>query len=163
MRGRIAADAGPLIGLARAGLLDLLQKLYGTAAVPPAVLEELRLGEDRPGSRVLRTAHKTGWLVEVRPKDLDLISEIGRLVGPGEAAAIALAEERGWPILLDERRGRGVARLRGVSVIGTGGVLLLAKEGAHLSRVGPSLRKLADAGYRLAPTLQAEILRLAGE
>lgn len=35
--GVVVADAGPLIGVARAGRLELLQKLYESVWIPPAV------------------------------------------------------------------------------------------------------------------------------
>lgn len=48
-------------------------------------------------------------------------------------------------------------------MVGTGGLLLVAKENGLLLKVGPALEKLADAGYRLSPRLREEIARLAGE
>lgn len=58
----IAADAGPLIGLARAGLLVLLPELYEVVEVPPAVEEELRLGEERRvPERSAQLRRRAGW------------------------------------------------------------------------------------------------------
>ena len=164
MTSPIAADAGPLIGLARAGILEILPRLYPTVEVPPAVVDELRLGEDRPGSRALREAHEMGWLVTVTLNRPERLAEVGHAVDRGEAEAILLAEERGSRfLLLDKRRARAVARSRGIVVVGTGGLLLVAKERGLLLSVGPALEKLAEAGYRLSPRLREEIARLAGE
>jgi hypothetical protein len=63
MTSRITADAGPLIGLARAGLLGILPRLYPAVEVPPAVVDELRIAEDRPGSRALREARAAVFAV----------------------------------------------------------------------------------------------------
>ena len=164
MTSRITADAGPLIGLARAGLLGILPRLYPAVEVPPAVVEELRIAEDRPGSRALREARATGWLVIVALESPERVTELAHVVDRGEAEAILLAEERGSRfLLLDERRGRALARSRGVAVVGTGGVLVVAKKRGLLPNVGRALDTLADAGYRLSPRLRAEILGLAGE
>lgn len=164
MTTAVAADAGPLIGLARAGLLELLPALYSTMEVPPAVEGEMRLGEDRPGSRALREAQAAGWLVTVSLRNPVRATELAPMVDRGEAEAIVLAEERGSRfLLLDERRARALARRRGVTVVGTGGVLGVAKERELLPSVGGALDRLAGAGYRLSPRLCEEILRCAGE
>lgn len=160
----IAADAGPLIGLARAGLLALLPELYAVVEVPPAVEEELRLGEERPGSRALRKAQEAGWLVTRALRDRERLADLERIVDRGEAEAILLAEERGSRfLLLDERRARVLARSRGVAVVGTGGLFLAAKRRGLLPHVAEALDQLAAVGYRFSPRLRAELLRLAGE
>jgi hypothetical protein len=164
MTGPITADAGPLIGLARAGILEILPRLFPAVEVPPAVVDELRIAEDRPGSRALREAQAAGWLVTVAVGRPERLTELEQVVDRGEAEAILLAEERGSRfLLLDERRGRALARSRGMAVVGTGGVLVAAKESGLLQNVGRALDRLAEAGYRLSPRLRAEILRLAGE
>lgn len=160
----IVADAGPLIGLARIGLLSLLQDLYGTVVIPTAVSVELRTIEDRPGSRALLKALEEGWLQpeEIRPSgDLEILLQV---LGRGEAEAILLADQRPCRFLfLDEKRGRAVARRRGIQVVGTGGILLAAKQKGLLDSVSPVLDRLAAAGYRLSLDLRAEVLRRAGE
>jgi predicted nucleic acid-binding protein len=55
------------------------------------------------------------------------MTQLAKLLDRGEAEAIVLAQSRDARLLIDERKGRAVARRRGVGVIGTGGVLLLAK------------------------------------
>lgn len=160
----IAADAGPLIGLARAGLLDVLRELYQTVEIPPAVEDELRLAEERPGSRALRDAQAAGWLVTRPLRDPERLAELEAIVDRGEAEAILLAEERGSRfLLLDERRARVLARSRGVAMAGTGALLLTAKRRGLLGHVADALDRLAAAGYRLSPRLRAELLRIAGE
>lgn len=158
----VVADAGPLIGLARVGLLDLLRRLYGKVLIPVEVFEELQISEDRPGSRALRTALAEGWLeaVTVRSAPVKPLS----LLGPGEASAILYAERHPCLfLLLDERRGRSVAKSRGSRVVGTGGVLLMAKREGLLVRVSDALDQLAAGGYRLSSDLREQILALAGE
>lgn len=157
----IVADAGPLIGLARISQLELLRALYEMVAVPPQVQEELQLSADRPGSRALRAAADAGWLVI---EDLDRPMALAAELDAGEAAAILLAEQLGSArLLMDERRGRGVARRRGLPVVGTGGVLVAAKQRGDIVSVRAELDALAEVGYRLAPTLRERLLELAGE
>ncbi len=82
----------------------------------------------------------------------------------GEAAVLALAEERHAAlIIMDERKGRRYAQRLGIPVAGTIAVLLLAKERGLLPAVGPLLQTLVDAGLYLAPSLVTRALHLAGE
>lgn len=159
----VVADAGPLIGLARAEYLEVLRDLYLEVWVPPTVLVELSLEENRPGSRKLRAAFAEGWLSEVR---LAQPIETGLLVAidPGEAEAIQLAGEVDLRFLLiDDRRGRRLARRRGIAIVGSGGVLLAAKEKGLIDRVAPVLADLARNGYRLSKSLRNTVLRMANE
>jgi predicted nucleic acid-binding protein len=159
----IVADAGPLIGLARGDWLWLLQRLYRRVLIPPAVRDELELEAPRPGSSALFQATQDGWLVTATPPERQEKTPLAEILDPGEAEAILLAEARGMRLLIDERRGRAVARRRGVTVIGTGGVLLRAKQAGLVEELSPILDQLATHGYRLSPRLRKEILSRAGE
>jgi len=160
----IVADAGPLIGLARIDRLSILKDLYHEVLIPAKVAGELGLTQGRPGSRLLSTALAEGWLCIHPPRERDELKGLELLLDPGEAEAILMAEEHpGVPLLIDERRGRSVARSRRLPVIGTGGILLLAKQHHLIERVLPVLDRLAAAGYRLAPALRQQLCELAGE
>ena len=158
----VVADAGPLIALARIGRIELLHVLYGGAVVPAAVMEELQLDSWRPGASALRAALNTGWLeVMTAPTDTP---ELKLVLDPGEAEAILLVEKIACRFLLiDERRGRTIARRRNIPVVGTAGLLLNAKRKGILEAVTPELERLTQNGYRLAPALVEEIPSLAGE
>ena len=160
----VVADAGPLIALARTGHIRLLRELYGTVIVPPLVLAELRVEENRPGSRALRTVVSEGWLLETQLRKTSARASLPPAVDPGEAEAVLLAEEVDLRFLLiDERRGRLLAQRRGLPVVGTGGVLLVAKEKGLVDRVATVLGELAKAGYHFSAQLRATLLHLAGE
>ena len=155
---------GPLIALARIGQLDLLRRLYARVRVPTAVYAELALASGRPGANVLAGAFEAGW-IDVQPAmNADVVSELSRLLDPGEAEAIVLAlQERTRFLLIDDARGRAVARRRGVAVVGVAGALLAAKASGALAAVGPQLEELSRVGYRLSGELVAAVLERAGE
>ncbi|MBI5016838.1 MAG: DUF3368 domain-containing protein [Deltaproteobacteria bacterium] len=164
MTAVVVADAGPLIGLGRVGRLPLLRLLYGALLIPPRVLEELDVGSGRPGATAVAQALAEGWLQVRSIGDPSGLSRLSGLVDAGEAEALVLAEEVVLRFLLiDDRRGRAVARRRGLTVVGTGGVLLAAKKKGLQEAVGLVVAELAATGYRLSPELRARLLALAGE
>ena len=160
----VVADTGPLIALARVERLELLQQRYERVVVPPAVHAELVLDSDRPGARVLSGAFNAGWLTVGSVTDSALVRELARLLGPGEAEAIALAEqEDACFLLVDDARGRRIARSRDIAVVGVAGVLLAGKSRGELPAVRPILEALSNTGYRLSPRLIVGVLARAGE
>lgn len=160
----VVADTGPLIALARVGQLDLLRRLYQRIVVPPAVHAEFPPDSGRPGAAVLCSAFDAGWITVEAVTDSALGEELERLLGPGEAEAIALAERTDACFLLvDDARGRRAARSRSISVVGVAGVLLVARSRGEVAAVGAILEALSNAGYRLSTRLVAGVLARAGE
>lgn len=73
-----------------------------------------------------------------------MLTSRGRL-GDGEREAIALAIEVGAAaIIIDERAGRRVAEKAGLTVIGTLGVVLQAKQAGVIASIRPELDKLLE-------------------
>lgn len=154
----VVADSSPLIYLSRVGVLHVLNSLFGEIIVPRAVWEEV---VDRrpsaPGNDALRQA---SWL---RVADNPLRQEnLG--LDAGETAAILVAESlRADLLLVDERVGRKVAQERGLTVRGTLGVLVQARQANVLPALKPVLEALVNEGFRIAPVLVREALLHVGE
>jgi len=164
VKSRAAAGAGPLIGLVRIDRVDLLRSLYEAVLIPPGVFEELRIAEGRPGALVLSRALTDGWLAVGRLAPNSDLERLQLLLDPGETEAILLAaQEQCRRLLIDDLRGRKVAQSRGLTISGTGGVLLAAKRRGLVASVGPILESLALSGYRLSDELVSRLLQLAGE
>ena len=165
MTGIIVSDAGPLIALGRIEQLNLLRQLYQNVLIPPAVHSELRCSADLPGATALRQAINDGWvIIQSVPVRAKALSELRLILDAGESEAIVLAELVHCRFLLmDERRGRQVAKKRGLTVIGIAGVLLAAKSGGLIETVAPVVNRLSKEGYRLSNSLIAEVLKLAKE
>lgn len=83
----------------------------------------------------------------------------------GEAEAIALATEiQADVLLIDEREGRSFARQAGLPVRGVLGILIRAKAKAEIDSVRAEIEALRSrAGFFVAPSLEAEVLRNLGE
>lgn len=160
----IIADAGPLIGLAKVGHLSLLEQLYQTVLIPPTVYTELRPDSDYQGVSTLKAALDNGWLEVSAVPPAELLLPLQQILDPGEAEAIALAQHNtGTSLIIDERRGRRVAIQREIKIIGTGAVLLAAKQRGFIETVREPLLALVEVGYRLSPQLRERLLVMAGE
>lgn len=159
----IVADTGPLIALALLELLPRLPTLFSVVYVPDGVAAEALQDSGKPGAQAISQAFETGWIVR-RTIDLsDVYLDLVTLLDQGEAQALALAEQLEAIALIDERRGRKVAALRGIKVTGTAAVLIHAKTAGEIPAVKPLLDRLAQHGYRLSSSLIRDVLRLAGE
>lgn len=94
----------------------------------------------------------------------DVVAAKRPRIGSGEAEVIALGmENREALVVLDDRPARRIARHLGLRVIGTLGVLLLAKRRGTLAKIAPVVEALSGVGFRMDAKLRRRILRLAGE
>lgn len=154
----VVTDAGPLIYLAGAGELALLRALFTLVVVPRVVYEEVTVaGAGRLGATAVADA---AWLVvEDQEPDPALL----RSLDAGESAAIPLAARLGASLLADDAGARAAATERRIPVVGTLGVLLLAKRGGHIDKVAPVVARVTALGLYVTPDLLARVLRAAGE
>ena len=86
------------------------------------------------------------------------------LLGLGECGVIVLAEEiHAQRVIIDDRAARQIAQARGLPVIGTVGVLIVAKTRGIIPNVRDILDALRKHGMRISPRLYQQILTAAGE
>jgi len=161
----VASNTSPLLNLAIIGRLALLREQFREIWVPPAVLKELRLEEDLPGSSPVREAREAGWLRVEEVKDRSFVQGLQRDLDKGEAEAIVLALQVNaeWT-LLDEREGRRVAKSLGLRVTRTLGILLRARREGQVPSLQEAIEELREkAGFRIGAELVAHILGEGGE
>ena len=161
---RIVSDTGPIIGLAKIGMVDLLKALASEVLIPPFVHKELF---GKTGVETTHIENALGDFIKVAPVNVlepseeDVLAELDE----GEKQAIAMASELGEGVLLliDDNAGRRAARKMGVAVTGLIGLLLLGKERGLVGRIGPLLDELRQAGYWLSDEIVGIAKGLAGE
>lgn len=167
-REPIVINTSPLLALAACGQMELLRRLHPRVVVPPAVITELERGQAGTDSSagtdsLALEAERPAWLEIVAlssPPSPLLEAYLDR----GEAAVIALAVEQGIQrVVIDERRGRAVARTMGLEVVGSIGVLLRAKREGFIAEVKPSIDAMQAQGIWLSERLLEFALREAGE
>ncbi len=157
------ADTSPLIAFARIEHMALLSKLFGRVIIPQAVADECLADLSRPGAQDLRKVIDKN-LITIHPHiDIQKHATLFDILDNGEICAIALALQLDSGLLIDEKLGRSAARELGLKIIGTAGVLLLAKQKNLIHAIAPLIDELKAAGYYLSDALSQEILRFAKE
>ena len=159
----MVSNSTSLIALNAIGSRALLTSLYGSIHIPEAVYNEVVSGAGRAGASAVASAK---WITRHTVVDQPAITslKINNHLATGESEAIVLAGEMGADlILLDDRAARRVARQHNLSIIGTVGILLQAKDQQMIPAVKPLLDSLISAGIYLDATLYQQALRLAGE
>jgi hypothetical protein len=151
---QVVVDTSPLIALHQAELLWLFEALYGGIVIPPAVASEVAPSMPEPPD-----------FVRVQPLTKPMPTEsFGMPLGDGESEAIALALEIGADqVVIDERRGRTVALRLGLGVVGTLGVLRVAKLSGRIPAVREPIETLKANRFWIDPTLVEALLREVGE
>jgi len=153
-------NASPIITLAKAGFLDLLDKLAPDLIVPEAVASEVLVG---PASDPGRKALESGWGNRVSPRVVpERVLEWG--LGAGESAVLALSLEKPGTAVLDDAGARSCARALAVPFIGTLAVVLRARKEGLISSASRVMAALRNSGLRLDDkTLRTALERGAGE
>lgn len=150
-------NASPLIALAHADQLELLEKLPTGLVVPEAVVEEILAGPDDPARRALASA----WGPRRPAVVPETVAEWG--LGSGESAVIALALELRATAVLDDRSARRCAKALGVPVIGTFGVIIRAKQRGLTASARSVIRSIVDAGLYYDDAAIRTLLSSIGE
>ena len=157
----VISNTSPIFYLHRLRLLDLLQELYQKIIIPKAVVAELEIGR-RQGEDVPEIDNYE-W-IETRAIRSPQILGLSTDFGSGEAEVLALALEVSESlVIIDEKLARKIARLRGLRVTGTAGVLLKAKQEGHIRAVKPFLDRLQEIHFYLSDNVRALILSKAEE
>jgi predicted nucleic acid-binding protein len=159
----LVADSGPLIALARLGLLSLPAQLFREALVTATVWDEVSRGPHAAELQALNAAVQAGHLRVVGEPSAVLLQVTEPRIDDGERSAIALALSVGAAVLVDEKRGRAVAVALGLHVLGTLGLLVRARDAGLVQKVRPLAEALLQGGYHLARPLVEHALAAIGE
>jgi len=159
----VVSNATPLIYLAKAGKLDLLEKVFGIVFIPEEVKAEVvdkgkLLGEK--DAYVVEKAISEGWLKVLAVEDIEVPLSLDR----GERAVLSLAKKlRLKMVLLDEVAARSAAKLLDLTPRGTVFVLLkgLEKNELDLDEFLEVLDTLIRHGFRLKEEVYLEAVKEA--
>ena len=153
----VVTDTTPLRYLVFIELVHILPRLFGTVYAPPEVVAELRRSKN-PSLELVRgwASSPPEWLVVRAPTTMD--ESLAQRLDRGESEAICLAQElKAEKLLIDEKRGRRVAKEMGFEIAGT---LAVLEEAAvrGLVDIDQAVTKLKATNYRATYNLYESII-----
>ena len=144
---RVAVNYSPLITLFRSGLHPLLPQLFPDLVVPEAVWTEVVSSTyDDPATRGLP---ESAWARrEQTPISADIVAWN---LGAGETAVLSFVQyNSGYTAIVNDRAARRCARVLRIPILGTAGVVVLAKRRGLINSVEDGLRRLQSAATHLS-------------
>lgn len=154
----VVSDTSPIRGLIAIGKSELLEQLFKKVIIPQAVANELlRI-------KVLETEInlflKQSWIEVKQVRHIEEYTHIRKHLDEGETEAIILAQQLNAELLLmDESKGRKLAKELHIKSLGLIGVLLKAKKNSLITEVKPLLDELMNKhGFWIQKDLYLHIL-----
>ena len=157
----LVVNTTPLIALGVAGCFGAPPLLYQRVIVPLEVAEEIRTG----GKHGVGVAELDGspWL-DIQTGNTTVPAYLANALDRGEAAVIATALDRGIRLVcIDETVGRRMARLAGLDLTGSLGILIKAKQRGFPVVIADAIRRMQEHGIWLSAQVTASALAAAGE
>jgi hypothetical protein len=159
----VVSNTSPLRALISVGQIELLKQLFGKIFIPNAVKEELlrikKLNTD------IQSHLKNEWIEIKQINDQNKLEELKNHLDSGESEAILLAKELNCNLLLmDENKGRKIAKTLDLEVLGLVGILILAKDKGYLAEIKPLIDRLREEfGFWISDSFYLKILRTIKE
>jgi predicted nucleic acid-binding protein len=147
----IISDTSCLIALSNIGMLHILKDLFEEVLITPEVNDEF--GNQLPN-----------WIIVSKAKDKLKQTEIENNLDKGEASSIALALEiPSSTLIIDEVKGRNIAKNMNIEIIGTVGIIILAGKKGVVNDVISVILKLVNNGFRLSNKIVDRIIEIYGK
>ncbi len=162
MPKELVINTTPLISLlAGLGDLDILRFLYSKVHVPFEVCQEVLAGGKN--NFEVSAFIQNNWLVK-HTQPITISPLLRNSLDLGEASVIELALQKNISLVcIDEAAGRRVARLSGLELTGTVGVLVRAKQKGYPLLVNETLKSMRSQGIWLSDRLVELALKQSGE
>jgi len=154
----IISDASPLIVLLKTNKLSILKELFQKIIIPEAVHKEITAKEHEK-----TIFNKIEWIETRKIRNTDLTTLLEKLIDRGEAEAIVLAKELKATLLIDDAKARKHAKLLNINIIGTLGLLKIAKNRGLIPSVKKTIDNMLAEGYYIEDKLVQKILKDVGE
>jgi predicted nucleic acid-binding protein len=159
----LVCNASPIIVLARAELLEAILRLATRVVIPMSVADEItRFNDPSDAACIWLGKPVASSFLWADPTTSDFVAAWG--LGAGESSVISLVQASPDSIaVLDDLAARRCAGALRLKVVGTLGLLLIAKNAGLISTIRGPLNSIVAAGLFISPKHLAAIQRQAGE
>ena len=159
---RAIINSSPFIALGCINKIYLLTELFSEVLIPQEVYNETVV--NGKNSDVLNAVKANSKFKILAATNIILMEFLNDHLDKGESEVIALAKEVGvTTVVIDEAKGRKIARRHGLNVIGSLGILVLAKNKGLISHIKECIEQMERYGIRIGNDLKAQVLQMAGE
>ncbi len=158
----IVINTGPIIALVAAlGDLSILKRLYKDVLVPFEVCSEILQGGS--SSFAINEFQDATWLLR-QPSPQIISPFLNQMLDIGEASVVQLALQKNISVVcIDEAVGRRVARLNGLKLTGSIGILIRAKKEGFPIVISDAIQRMKSHGIWLSEGVISFALEQAGE
>ncbi len=158
----IVINTSPLLALiAGLGSLNLLKVLYKQVIVPYEVCEEILAGG--LGGFGIEELNQADFLTKLNSPAV-IHPYLRNSLDLGESSVIQTALDRNiQTVCIDEAVGRRIARLSGLTLTGSLGIMIRAKREGQTVLLRDAVRRMRKHGIWLSERLVASALQQAGE
>ena len=146
----IISDSTTLIILLDLGRIELLSNIFSKVYVPQSVFAEITFKNQSALPEFME-------VIEVEQKEL--LDDLLLLLDKGESEAIVLAKQKHLPLIIDEKKGRKIARNLKINIIGLLGIIYLNIKKNHVQETEAKefLQIAIKHGYRISQKLINEM------
>ncbi|MCC8050659.1 MAG: DUF3368 domain-containing protein [Clostridiales bacterium] len=158
---KVIVNSTPLIVLCGIGQLKLLRELYGEIYIPKAVYQEVTVKTD---SACLQLKNEESWIHVAEIKDTGEKKMYKAKLHDGEVEVMILAQEmKADLVILDDNAAKKTAKYLGLTVTGTLGVLIKAKQEGYVRQIYPLLTVMKRKGFYVSETVERMVLEKSNE
>ena len=142
----IISDSTTLIILNDLKRFDLLSNIFEKVYIPKKVFEEVSFKNNFELPEFIE-------IIEV--KQNELLKNLKIILDEGESEAITLAVQKNLPLIIDEKKGRKIAKNLNIEIIGLLGILYINYKKEYLSKkeIKIFLDEAISNGYRISDKL----------
>ena len=152
----IVSDTTTLIILGKLDSYDLLENLFTKIYIPQEVMLEVSKKSDGVYEKII--SHHLFERKQI--SNLVLFGLLDGILDAGESEAIVLADELNIILLIDEKKGRAVAKNMGLEIVGLLGILILNVKKKNISKdeAVVVLKEIQDLNFRVSKRLEESFL-----